>query len=236
MRGDGFEISASGAELAATGAEGRRVPGKVTVGLRPEHFTAPSMMSRAGRSKPCLAPVHLEVDVAEYIGSSQFLAARDRRANRSLRPSRSAPTRRRCKAVNTPSIRTGCTCSIRETRQSDLKAAWRDTPTHVLIPDRGDRHNEKHSIAQWRGCCRGPWPRPCCSPCRQTAASANPYERVRRNDDRGQLAGAGAFPGGRDTGGGIHRGDRHRGRDRRPPVSEAPRPSAPGDVKVRGRL
>jgi len=39
------------------------------VGLRPEHFSA------SGTGDGDYAPVALNVDVAEYIGSSQFLAA-----------------------------------------------------------------------------------------------------------------------------------------------------------------
>ena len=71
VRGDGFGFPLP-AELAARAQKASS--GKVTVGLRPEHFTAPSI---AGRTiEAVLAPVHLDVDVAEYIGSSQFLAAR----------------------------------------------------------------------------------------------------------------------------------------------------------------
>lgn len=44
----------------------------VTIGLRPEHFSTSHTDARGGK----LAPIDLEVDVAEYIGSSQFLAAR----------------------------------------------------------------------------------------------------------------------------------------------------------------
>ncbi len=43
---------------------------KVTVGLRPEHFSA---MAQQGTPHSEIA---LEVDVAEYIGSSQYLAAK----------------------------------------------------------------------------------------------------------------------------------------------------------------
>jgi len=42
-------------------------------GLRPEHFIAPGM--RSSESSATLAPIRLDVSVAEYIGSSQFLAA-----------------------------------------------------------------------------------------------------------------------------------------------------------------
>ena len=44
----------------------------VTVGLRPEHFTIPGS---GGTGVSEFAPVDLTVTVAEYIGSSQFLAA-----------------------------------------------------------------------------------------------------------------------------------------------------------------
>ena len=71
VRGDGFEIPLP----AALGARTRKAPsGRVIVGLRPEHFTAPTIPGRTVDA--ILAPIHLEVDVAEYIGSSQFLAAR----------------------------------------------------------------------------------------------------------------------------------------------------------------
>ncbi len=43
---------------------------ELTVGMRPEHFSA------SDDSSGNLAALNLEVDVAEYIGSSQFLAAR----------------------------------------------------------------------------------------------------------------------------------------------------------------
>lgn len=45
----------------------------MTVGLRPEHFAA---SDDRGSAQSTLAPVHLEVDVSEYIGSAQVLAAR----------------------------------------------------------------------------------------------------------------------------------------------------------------
>jgi len=44
----------------------------VTIGLRPEHFS----ISHRDAHGAELAPIELTVDVAEYIGSSQFLAAR----------------------------------------------------------------------------------------------------------------------------------------------------------------
>ncbi len=46
----------------------------VVAGLRPEHFAAAG--SVAGTQGATLVPIDLSVDVAEYIGSSQFLAAR----------------------------------------------------------------------------------------------------------------------------------------------------------------
>ena len=71
VRGDGFSFPLT-PDLAARAktAPSRRV----TVGLRPEHFAATTTAGRVADS--ALAPVDLEVDVAEYIGSSQFLAAR----------------------------------------------------------------------------------------------------------------------------------------------------------------
>ena len=45
----------------------------VVVGLRPEHFAAKA--AQGGAAPPLSAPVSLDVKVAEYIGSSQFLAA-----------------------------------------------------------------------------------------------------------------------------------------------------------------
>jgi len=67
VQGDGFELPVPGrlkerAQQANTQS--------LSVGLRPEHFSA----SNAGDGD--YAAVELDVDVAEYIGSSQFLAAR----------------------------------------------------------------------------------------------------------------------------------------------------------------
>ena len=71
VRGDGFSFPLT-PDLAA---RAKTAPSRqVTVGLRPEHFAATTTTGRAADST--LAPVQLEVDVAEYIGSSQFLAAR----------------------------------------------------------------------------------------------------------------------------------------------------------------
>ena len=47
---------------------------QVTVGLRPEHFAAPFV--RKPHDDMAMSPINLHVDVAEYIGSSQFLAAK----------------------------------------------------------------------------------------------------------------------------------------------------------------
>ena len=46
---------------------------QVTIGLRPEHFSSNSNFIVEGAA---LAPIDLEVEVAEYIGSCQFLAAK----------------------------------------------------------------------------------------------------------------------------------------------------------------
>ncbi len=70
VRGDGFELPLP-AELGQKALANNSK--SVTVGLRPEHFAASTQMGHANSS---LAPVQLEVEVAEYIGSSQFLAAR----------------------------------------------------------------------------------------------------------------------------------------------------------------
>ena len=71
VRGDGFELPLPPALAARASAGSSR---KVRVGLRPEHFVAPEGPGQARDA--AIAPIHLEVDVAEYIGSSQFLAAR----------------------------------------------------------------------------------------------------------------------------------------------------------------
>ena len=71
VRGDGFAFPLP-ADLAA---RARKVTsGRVKAGLRPEHFSAPLAAGRT--TDAALSPVRLDVDVAEYIGSSQFLAAR----------------------------------------------------------------------------------------------------------------------------------------------------------------
>ena len=71
VKGDGFELPLPD-RLAARVQESRAR--KLTVGLRPEHFSVPDLPGRADNTQ--YAPIHLDVDVSEYIGSSQFLAAR----------------------------------------------------------------------------------------------------------------------------------------------------------------
>lgn len=75
--GDALKISGDGFDLpvAARLAERFRAAlGRPLVaGLRPEHFIASG--TRSSESSAELAPVRLDVSVAEYIGSSQFLAA-----------------------------------------------------------------------------------------------------------------------------------------------------------------
>ncbi|NIA69968.1 sn-glycerol-3-phosphate ABC transporter ATP-binding protein UgpC [Pelagibius litoralis] len=65
VRGAGFDLPVPGRMKERVSAARNR---DVTVGLRPEHFSA-------NDSGGVLAPIQLQVDVAEYIGSSQFLAA-----------------------------------------------------------------------------------------------------------------------------------------------------------------
>ena len=66
VRGDGFDLPVPPRLVASAEAMGG--DGRVIVGLRPEHFAHE-------RRTDGHAPVDLEVKVAEYIGSSQFLAA-----------------------------------------------------------------------------------------------------------------------------------------------------------------
>jgi len=68
--GDGFSLPIQGDLAGRARAHGSR---QVTVGLRPEHFSTPG---RSGNEESIFAPVTLDVAVAEYIGSSQFLAAK----------------------------------------------------------------------------------------------------------------------------------------------------------------
>ena len=76
--GDGLVASGDGFRLPVaerlTERFAHAVGRPLVAGLRPEHFVAPG--TRSADSSADLAPVTLEVAVAEYIGSSQFLAAR----------------------------------------------------------------------------------------------------------------------------------------------------------------
>lgn len=66
VHGEGYKLPVSKRmRISAEAAKNR----KVTLGLRPEHFAATS--NKDGK----YAALDLTVDVAEYIGSSQFLAA-----------------------------------------------------------------------------------------------------------------------------------------------------------------
>lgn len=66
VHGEGYKLPVSKRmRISAEAAKNR----KVTLGLRPEHFAATS--NKDGK----YAALNLTVDVAEYIGSSQFLAA-----------------------------------------------------------------------------------------------------------------------------------------------------------------
>ena len=77
LQGDDLRVTGQGFDLplpprlheAAQGHSARQV----IVGLRPEHFAA--RHAGGGTEASFLAPVDLDVKVAEYIGSSQFLAA-----------------------------------------------------------------------------------------------------------------------------------------------------------------
>ena len=68
--GNGFEMPLPDRLKAAAQAHGAR---DIIVGMRPEHFASPEAVG--GTSESSFAPVNLDVKVAEYIGSSQFLAA-----------------------------------------------------------------------------------------------------------------------------------------------------------------
>lgn len=70
VRGEGFKLPLPGRLQQAVDATSSRA---VTVGLRPEHFSIDGV---GGTSESQFAPIDLEVAVAEYIGSSQFLAAK----------------------------------------------------------------------------------------------------------------------------------------------------------------
>ncbi len=67
--GDGFELPLPSRLHAAARNHRSR---DVVVGLRPEHFAA---LQGGGTTESVFSPVSLHVKVAEYIGSSQFLAA-----------------------------------------------------------------------------------------------------------------------------------------------------------------
>ena len=69
VEGKGFSLGVPAEIAARAKAHGGN---KVTVGLRPEHF---SVKGAGGTETSVFSAVNLEVEVAEYIGSSQFLAA-----------------------------------------------------------------------------------------------------------------------------------------------------------------
>ena len=70
VQGRGFDIPLNPKLRGAAERNGAR---EVVVGLRPEHF---SVQGAGGSQSSLFAPINLTVEVAEYIGSSQFLAAR----------------------------------------------------------------------------------------------------------------------------------------------------------------
>ncbi|MDE2913318.1 MAG: ABC transporter ATP-binding protein [Paracoccaceae bacterium] len=72
VAGDGFNLKLSGRQAEAARSHRNR---RVTIGLRPEHF---NVSGAGGTEASIFAPIELEVQVAEYIGSSQFIAARIR--------------------------------------------------------------------------------------------------------------------------------------------------------------
>ena len=76
--GDGLVVAGDGFRLPVSPRLTERfapaVGQSVVAGLRPEHFIGRG--TRSAESGAELAPIHLDVSVAEYIGSSQFLAAR----------------------------------------------------------------------------------------------------------------------------------------------------------------
>ncbi len=70
VQGDGFDLPLNSWLQAETRSRtGRRV----IVGTRPEHFASHGIHATTPSE---FAPVHLTVEVADYIGSSQYLAAR----------------------------------------------------------------------------------------------------------------------------------------------------------------
>ena len=70
VQGKGFRLPLHGRLADAARAHSSN---HVTVGLRPEHF---AISGTGGTDASVFASIQLSVDVAEYIGSSQFLAAR----------------------------------------------------------------------------------------------------------------------------------------------------------------
>lgn len=70
VTGQGFELTLPERLKTATQKHNAR---DVIVGMRPEHFASAEVAG--GTSESAFAPVELDVKVAEYIGSSQFLAA-----------------------------------------------------------------------------------------------------------------------------------------------------------------
>ena len=71
VRGDGFVLPLP--DRLAAAARGSGVSKSIKIGLRPEHFSA---AGSTGHKDTVLASIDLDVDVAEYIGSSQFIAGR----------------------------------------------------------------------------------------------------------------------------------------------------------------
>ncbi len=69
VQGKGFDIPLNPRLSVAASQHSAR---DVIIGLRPEHF---SVKGAGGSRSSLFAPVDLKVEVAEYIGSSQFLAA-----------------------------------------------------------------------------------------------------------------------------------------------------------------
>ena len=69
VRGEGFEIPVPKPFHENLNAQRSR---EVIAGLRPEHFSRMNT-SRTGNA---MSPIHLTVDVAEYVGANQYLAAK----------------------------------------------------------------------------------------------------------------------------------------------------------------
>lgn len=76
QEGDEMRVTGNGFDLKLTPELSARMKKhsskNVTVGMRPEHF---SVKGSGGTETSVFSSVHLQVEVAEYIGSSQFLAA-----------------------------------------------------------------------------------------------------------------------------------------------------------------